>query len=488
MSARPRQARSACRLLVLLAAVLAGCAGHSDRTKDARSALDAGRASKALELYDEELDVDRPEDLPEEFDDDDVLLILDRAIILQALDRYELSSRDLELADKSIEVLDFSRSGLDSIGKYMFSDDVGPYQAPPYEKLLINTMNMINYLVRGDLNGARVEARRLAVMQKFIEEHEGHGKGLTGPGSYLAGFTFEKSGEPGEALRYYDEALQFGDYVSLAEPVRRLSQRDGYRSPRLRRFLGEPGGSALPPPPSTPAAPAPVASTPAAPTAPTPVAPPPTPPPTAPASTDDSGEILVIISYGRVPAKVARRVPIGLALTIASSYISPYNRSRAAYLAGQGLVTWINYPTLGRSRGQYEIPQYDVDGRPARLEGMLAVDLEARKAWKEVEGSVVASAITRMITRIVAGEVTRRASGGGVVGALLSLGTQATLTATDTPDTRSWATLPARIAFGRVRVRPGRHVVTLESGGLRKRQTVQVAPRGWAVVNLTVLR
>ena len=478
--------------------LLVACAGHSDRTKEARSALDAGRTAKALELYDEELDVDRPEDLPKDFDDDDVLLVLDRAIILQALDRHELSSRDLELADKSIEVLDFSRSGLDSVGKYLFSDDVGPYRAPPYEKLLINTMNMVNYLARGDLNGARVEARRLAVMQKFIEEHEGHGKGLTGPGSYLAGFTFEKSGEPGEALRYYDEALQFGDYASLADPVRHLSQLDGYRSPRLRRFLGEASGAApVPVATSTPVAPTPGASgtpagasTPVAPAAPAPVAAPPTRQPTATPSVpaDDSGEILVIISYGRVPAKIAKRVPIGLALTIASGYISPHNRSRATYLAGQGLVTWINYPTLGRSHGEYAIPEYDVDGRPAPLEGMLAVDLEARKAWKEVEGSVVASAITRMITRIVAGEVTRRATGGGVVGALLSLGAQATLTATDTPDTRSWATLPARIAFGRVRVRPGRHVVTLEAGGLRKRQTVQVVPRGWAVVNLTVLR
>ena len=45
------------------------------------------------------------------------------------------------------------------------------------------------------------------------------------------------------------------------------------------------------------------------------------------------------------------------------------------------------------------------------------------------------------------GETTRQAAGGGVLGALLSLGTQATMTATDTPDTRSWSTLPARIAF-----------------------------------------
>jgi hypothetical protein len=101
---------------------------------------------------------------------------------------------------------------------------------------------------------------------------------------------------------------------------------------------------------------------------------------------------------------------------------------------------------------------------------------------------VVASAITRMITRVVAGEATRQATGGGVVGALFSLGTQATMTAMDTPDTRSWATLPARIAFGRVRLKPGTYEVVLEARGVRKTQTVKIAAGGWQVLNLTSLR
>ena len=49
-----------------------------------------------------------------------------------------------------------ARGTLDDISKYMFSDDSGPYQAPTYEKLLINTMNMLNYLSRGNLNGAKI--------------------------------------------------------------------------------------------------------------------------------------------------------------------------------------------------------------------------------------------------------------------------------------------------------------------------------------------
>lgn len=434
---------------VALALLLAGCAGHAARTQAARSALDVGRPRAALDALNEQLDVDSAKQVPATVSGDKILFVLDRAVVEQQLGMYAYSSRDLEIADKQVELLDFSQSTLADISKYIFSDDSGPYAAPPYEKLLINTLNMMNYLARGDLNGARVEARRFAIMQQFVAQHDAQRAGMSGPGSYLAGFTFEKSGQAGEALRYYDEALAVSDYASLAEPVCRLGQRDPYRTPRLTPLIE-----------AKPAQPVP----------------------------EDWGDVLVIVNYGRVPAKVAKRVPVGLALTIASSYMSPADASKANYLAAQGLVTWINYPTLGRPRGTYDTPEFYLDAAPQPLDGMLAVDIEAQNAWKEHEGAVVAAAITRMITRVVAGETTRRVSGGGLLGALLSLGTQATLTAVDTPDTRSWSTLPARIAFGRARVPPGRHTIVLRAAGFEKRQVVNIPSRGWAVVPLTVLR
>jgi hypothetical protein len=196
----------------------------------------------------------------------------------------------------------------------------------------------------------------------------------------------------------------------------------------------------------------------------------------------------VVINYGRVPAKVARRIPIGLALTYASGALSPYNQGRANRLAAQGLVTWVNYPELGEPRGTWGSALLSVDGRSRALEQAIAIDQEAKRAWGEVRGSVVASAITRMITRVIAGEAVNQASGGDTIGVLLSLATQATLTARDTPDTRSWATLPARMAIGRFTVAPGAHFVDLEARGRRERYKINVKPGDWVVLNLTVLR
>ena len=455
-SLAPAKRGRLCRDLFFAGAALLlnACAGHAATTRTARTALDQGQPEAALAALNERLDVEKGADLPAEIEPDDYLYILDRSLVLQWLGDYELSSRDLEVADKGIEVLDFSSSTLDDVGKFIFSDDSGPYQAPVFEKLMINTMNMMNYLGRGDLSGARVEARRLAVIQKFIEEHDGQGKSMSAPGSYLAGFIFEKSHEPGEALRYYDEALETSEFESLVSPICRLAQQDGYRSPRLTAVLercSEPAENER-------------------------------------ANEEQQGELLVIVNYGRVPAKYAKRIPIGLALTIASMYMSPASRTQANQLAAQGLVTWINFPALEKSHGAYGTPAAAVDGASMPLEGILAVDEAARGEWKAVQGTVIASAITRMITRIVAGETTRRVAGGGLVGTLLSLGTQATMTAVDTPDTRSWSTLPARIAFGRVRLPAGSHTVELSARGGDKRQTLQLPAGGWGVVVLTVLR
>lgn len=451
--------------------LIAGCAGHAARTEDARTALDQLQPNVALTQFNEQLEVESAEELPRDVSGDNALFLLDRSMVLQQLGKYELASRDLEVADKQVEMLDFSRDAVDELGKYLFSDDSGPYKAPAYEKLMINTMNLVNYLARGDLNGARIEARRLAVMQKFVSESEDPGQALLGPGSYLAGFTFEKSGNSQEALRYYDEALQHTDYRSLHEPVRRLVGGGTNQSPRLRKILGSKraapessgGDAAASSPSEAPAAPV--------------------------EAPDKPAEILVIVNFGRVPAKVAKRLPIGLALTYASGALSAGDRSKANYLAGQGLVTWVNYPELEKKkRRRYTSPHYTLDGERQGLEEAFAVDTATREAWDAVKGPVVASAITRMITRAVAGETVRRASGQGLLGALLSLGTQATMSAADTPDTRSWSTLPARVVFGRSIVEPGEHAVELRAEGQSVRKKVQVPAGGWAVVALTVLR
>jgi hypothetical protein len=447
----------ACAALAALGALggLEGCASHSEHMLPVRTALDMGQPAHAIELLNAEMDVKRDTDIPSDLGGDHALYLLDRGAIQQSVSHFDRSQRDLETSDKAIDMLDLAHDAKDSIAEYVFSGSSGKYQAPPYEKLLVNTLDMLNYLELRDLNGARVEARRLAVMQRYVSEqlHE-RDNAVIGLGAFLAGFTFEKSDAIDEALRWYDQSLEFTGFQSLSGPIRELLSRGSYRSPRLTVLEASKGESN----------PAPLAGS-------------------------GQGEVVFVLGYGRVPPKIAKRVPIGLALTMVSGALEPHDIAAANRLAAQGLVTWINYPSLGREQGSYAVPACMIDGRYVQLEEAVNVTSQVQGEWNKIEGRVILSAITRMIARYAAGSLARAAAGrDSILGLVLSLGTQATLTALDTPDTRSWETLPARVAIARVRLPAGQHRVHVDARGVTRDLVLNVEDGGWSVVSLMALR
>lgn len=228
---------------VALAAALActaGCAeSHVEKTTRVRTALDEGQPKVALTALNEQLGVPSAKELPAKLEGDAPLFVLDRGSVLQSTAAFDLSKRDFQAADKAIEILDFETGAGDTIAEYVFSGSSARYQAPPYEKLLVNTLNMLNYLETEDVSGALVEARRLAVMMKYFEERlHDDASPILGLGGYLAGYAYEKSGNADEALRYYDRALKFSGRASLGPAVRELLSKGTYTSPLLRQVAG----------------------------------------------------------------------------------------------------------------------------------------------------------------------------------------------------------------------------------------------------------
>jgi hypothetical protein len=501
---RDRVGSSTAAIVPLIAALaLAGCAGYAGDVAEIRSALRAGDKPRALEMANAVLDVEEDHEYPRKVGGDNALLVLERATIKQGLGRFPASTTDFQVADQHLELLDLKNDTAGNIGKWLFSDDVTVYKAPPHEKLLLNTLNMLNYLAIGNLEEARVEARRLRVMRRHLVDAYSAEEARLGLGSYLAGFAFEMSGRHEDALRSYDEALAAEDYPSLAAPIRRLAGCSSYRSERIEALLPAAPDPAPPPPDPAPVVAAdpdagpwsePATAAPEPPVA-------PAPPPVCRPRSEETGTLLVVTGIGLAPHKQATRIPIGAALVIAGHVmygpgLGMGDSAKAQELAAKGLLKWVNFPRMTKTRPRYKRVAVAVDGEPVETELGANVTSLVIESWDRIKGTLMAAAIVRMIARAVAGEATQRAAeGGGAAGGLAllaGLAVEGALTAADTPDTRSWVTLPSHVVISRAELPAGRHKVLIRlegaQGSRRIERQVDLPPGGFAVVSVASMR
>jgi uncharacterized protein len=471
--------------LSLALALALGCATYSDKTMAMRELVTAGDYDGGLAELNRFLKVEEVDELPTEWKSETALAVLERATLLHAVQAWEPSARNFEAAEGQLELLDL-RSSADEIGRYVFSDAATFYRTTPTEKLSLNAINLINYLARGDLDNARVEAKRFTVMRNYLLDYDPeHAHGAFG--SYLAGFVAEREGNWDEALRYYDEALQERELPSLAAAIARVGQRGSYRSERLERYLG--GAPPVPTPDADPSDPGPSdpgLSDPANPSpsdsasdAPVPVTP----------SASKAAEILIIVKTGRVPYKIPQRIPIGAAIGIAGAFVTG-----DPTLLEYGAFKVVVYPDLAPAGNLFDNASWTVDGIPVQLDLVSDLGAEIVREFDELKPKIIGSAITRMIVRAAAAEGARAAGNQAnqVVGLLSALAIEGAMVALDKPDTRSWTTLPDRVFIGRATVPPGQHTLDIfvqgNGGQERRTASVNVGPGGYVVLDVTTLR
>jgi len=440
---------------------LVNCAGYEGAVAEMHASLLSGDKLNALEQANAALEVKEADEYPEKLVGNNSLLLLERAMIKQSLFDYKSSAADFGTSDKNLELLDLQNDTLGNIGQFIFSDDATKYQAPAYEKLLLNTFNMLDYLSMGDMEGARVESRRLRIMQKYLAAEESEQSALLDLGSYLAGIAFEAGGQYENALSFYADALGAHSYESLAEPVRRLASCTSFKDERIEKFIESVGG---PLPQCTPIE-------------------------------EGKGTLLVVSGVGLVPRKTAIRIPIGAAVAIAGALLVPMTLEQLNGLIARGLVTWINFPAMKPPPGVYTTAQTIVDGAPAGGEVASNISEKVVAAWESIKPKLMAAAIVRMVTRLAAGVATEvavsKASGSAVGGLLAGLAVQGTMTAFDTPDTRSWTTLPSKVFVTRMILPEGEHEVTVVFNGKGSEQVskkVTISSGGYTVISVSSMR
>lgn len=446
--------------VVLAAAIVvggSGCATYTDKTERMRAAMSAGDLNGALDQTNAYLKLKRPDELPDSWEKNVPLVVLERATILHALGDYDDSITNLQAAENQLELLDLSGDAAGNVAKYIWSDASTKYKTPPVEKLSLNALNMLNYLAKGDLEGARVEAKRFTTMRNYLREYDPeHAYG--GFGSYLAGFTMERLGETASALRYYEEALEERTLPSLIPTLRRIWRPEAYASERFETLLGTERISI-----DTPAA-----------------------------EPTSGGELLVVVNVGRVPYKEARRIPIGAAIGIAGTYIT----GDTAVLERTALKVLI-YPELVPAGNAFETASVTVDGVEVYTELVSDVAGHVLREYTELKPKLMGAAISRLIVRALAAEGARAAgsqakNNGALIGLLASLAVEGAMVAADKPDTRSWTSLPGKVLMARGRFPAGAHEVEVTVQGPNgkevRRMEVNISDGGFVVLDVTTLR
>jgi hypothetical protein len=168
--------------------------------------------------------------------------------------------------------------------------------------------------------------------------------------------------------------------------------------------------------------------------------------------------------------------------------MSAKEKAQANRIAVKGLVTWVNYPKLELHRESHPAITVSVAGTTHQPKLSLNLRSVVIDYFKRSQGKVIAAAITRTISRAIAGMATEsltKRSGGGPLAFLLGVAVQGTLTAADTPDTRGWVSLPARIHHIRLRLAEGVHTVKVRVGTRQYRKTVRIQKNQIKVINLS---
>lgn len=438
--------------LIVLVLWCAGCATYTDKAGGVYQAVDTGDYGTGIGRLNKILGVENDDQLPERWTASRSLAVLERAVLLQAMGQYKSSMRDLSAAETQLEALDLTSDPAGTIGKYVYSDSAQTYRTPPTERLALSSLNMLNYLAANDLEGAGVEARRFTASRSYLEAQDKTSHAAFG--SYLAGFVFERLGEPDRALRYYEEALDAGDLQSLREPIGRLSQRADYRGSTLSAYLDK-----------VPAVPA-------------------EPSEERPAGLEADGEILLVLGLGRVPYKVPKWIPVGAALGLAGTNVT----GDPAVLTRLALKVLV-YPELTLRDDSVTSAAVTLDGHDTPVELLTDFSAEVVREYEAMKPKIIGAALTRMIARAVAAEAARASlrKSDESTRSFAALATEAALVALDTPDTRSWTLLPAHVYICRVQVRPGRHDLHITLRGRVQEDRVlqvDVPPGGFCLATI----
>ena len=410
-----------CLSLLIAASGCSSLQNYTKRSAPARASIMAGNFQGALARFPEEAAKGK----------DEVLIRIERAIILQDLGEFKQSSAEFEQAMGRIgefedrAVISASKSASE-VGTLVLNEQVMPYEGEDFEIILLHALNAVNYLMRGDLEGARVEVRKSYERQEQLSaKHEkemqkaqadGHfsdwersfdkadSKGYAqlkekastvvslyqnAFASYISELVYELGGESDDAYIDLKKAYQaYPSCRSIQRDLVRLSRKIGFREDQelWEKQFGKPK--------------------------------------TYP---KDSVDVFVIFSYGLAPYKVPLNIPIPISRGFTFASLPVYKFSPSNIFGG--LVT--------------------ADGLNEETSTVFDVDAVAARNLLDDYPIIFVKQIARSYLKAKA--TSQLAHNYGDAGAILGIFASAI---TEQADLRAWSSLPKQIQVARLFV-PG---------------------------------
>jgi uncharacterized protein len=398
------------------AAALAGCATFSDTIQSTEASLARQQPQAALAAY-EKL---KPSAA------DRVLYLMNTGMLERMCGDYETSTQTLESAKGQIEQLR-ALSLREQALSVTVNDATKSFIGEDFERVMVNNYLALNYLERGKLDDARVEAQQVDILLREKQQRTSKDNPYQEDAfaRYLTGIIYEDEGEWSDAMISYRKAYEAYDKqlkafgVAMPETLKhdliRLADRMGITD-EAKRYRAEFNIDQT----------------------------------MSEADLLERGEIILTIHAGLAPVKRERAI--------------------TAPNPATGRIIRVAVPQYRPRAHPFGYARLSVDSGSAQTSRVENVEAIAIKTLDAEMPGITARAIARAAVKDSLAAAASAAGSGNnasaaASGALLGLAVNLTGVLTERADTRSWFTLPGEIHLARFALPPGEYKVKLDLHG-----------------------
>ncbi len=345
-----------------------------------------------------------------------VLYHLDLGAVQFDARKYKDSDQNFAAAEQDMDEL-YTKSIHQAAGTLLLNDNTVDYAGERFERAFVNVYRALDYLFAGDRDNALVEIRKLS---RLLQEYSDTAKISTAYkddafAQYLSGLLYDDAGQTDDARIAFEAADRaYKNYAAA------------YSFPA----------------PSLDASPL--------------------------SGTD--GELVFVHANGVAPHKESKYIQVawneGVA-AVSASNDSNAGQARNAIRAGVlGRAITVAYPVYVQDPFRIRRSEIEVDGRSAPTQLVEDVSAIAQRALEERQALIRTRAVARatikyILSKAATDEAKKKYGQYSWQALATKAATSAISAATETADTRGWATLPAQFLLARMPLPPGDHQVTV---------------------------